>query len=146
MISDKLSPQGHVNMKIWDKSGNLIQEFHEKNLIVNTGKQSLALLLGDPASNEDKRITTIGFGTDLTSPSGTDTSLTGPFTKALDGVSYSGTSIVFAYTLELSENNGMAIREFGLISNDGTLFSRLVRSELIKTPDIRLTGTWTITL
>lgn len=144
MTNETLTPKGRVNIKLWDIDGNLLREYDEDNLIVNVGKQSLALLLGE--ANNDKRITKIGFGTNGMATAGTDTDLTGGYIKVLDGVSYSGTSIVFEYTLEYVENNGMTIREFGLFSNDGTLFSRLQRQDLIKTPDIRLTGTWTITL
>ncbi len=142
-MKEFLTAKGEVLLQIWDKDGALIDEIKGENLIVNVGKQSLASLLG--AATSAKRVSKIGFGTSGTATAGGDTSLQSGFIKALDGVTYSGTSAIFEYALELNEYNGNTIREFGLFSNDDTLFSRIVRNPIEKTNQIRLTGTWKIT-
>jgi hypothetical protein len=143
MMKDTFRAKGTVQIDVFNKDGELIETFTHHNLIVNVGKQSMARLLGSGTAG--KVVDTIGFGSDGTDPAGADTSITSGFTKALDGVSYSGTSAVFAFALELGENNGATIREFALFSNDATMFSRMTRTAIVKTADIRLSGTWTIT-
>lgn len=142
MANETISATGEVHLKVYDK-GVLVAEYTENNLIVNVGKQSLATLLG--SANTNKRVTKIGFGTSGAVTAGTNTSIENPFVKALNGVTYSGTSAVFEYALETTENNGVTIREFALFSADDTLFSRIVRNPINKTADIRLSGTWKIT-
>lgn len=142
MANETISATGEVHLKVYDK-GILVAEYTENNLIVNVGKQSLATLLG--SADTDKKVTKIGFGTSGAVTAGANTSLENPFSKALDGVTYSGTSVLFEYALETTENNGVTIREFGLFSADDTLFSRIVRNPINKTSDIRLSGTWKIT-
>jgi len=142
-MNEYVTAKGEVLLQIWNKDGELIDEINGENLVVNVGKQSLALLLGD--ADPDKRVSQIGFGTSGTATAGGDTSLQSAFIKALDGVSYSGTSTIFEYALELNEYNGNTIREFGLFTQDSTLFSRIIRNPIEKTNQIRLTGTWKIT-
>jgi hypothetical protein len=142
-MNEVISARGEMTLEIWNKDGKLLERITDKNLIVNLGKQSLAALLG--SADENKRVAYIGFGTSNAATSGTDTDLENVFPKALDGVSYSGTAVIFDYALELSENNGVTIREFGLYTLDETLFSRLVRNPINKTAEIRLTGSWKIT-
>jgi len=49
-----------------------------------------------------------------------------------------------AWSLELAENNGVTLREYGLLCDDDTLFARKVRADISKTNLVRLEGTWTI--
>jgi len=134
--------KGSVTLVVW-KNGVPIESYTEDNLIVNVGKQSMARLLG--AADTDKRVTKIGFGTSGAVTAGANTSIENEFVKALNGVTYSGTSAIFEYALETTENNGVTIREFALFSDDDTMFSRIVRNPINKTADIRLSGTWKIT-
>lgn len=143
MAKEFIGAKGTVFLQVWNAKGDLIEEITQENLIVNVGKQALAYLLG--SANSNKKVVEIGFGTSGVGAAGADTYLTNNYQKALDGVTYSGTSVVFAYSLGLSENNGITIREFGLFTDDDTLFSRITRNAINKTSDIRLTGTWTIT-
>jgi hypothetical protein len=141
-MNEKISAKGAFHLKVY-KGGVLIEDIIQDNLIVNVGRQSLARLLGEALTG--KRVTQIGFGTAATPVAGTQTALENPFFKVLDGVSYAGTTVSFPYTLDESENNGVTIREFGLFSNDNTMFSRIVRNPIAKTSDIRLEGVWSIT-
>lgn len=142
MTQENITAKGEVHLKVYDK-GILVAEYTDNNMIVNVGKQSLAALLGSADAN--KMVSQIGFGTSGAITAGTNTSIENPFVKALDGVTYSGTSATFEYALETTENNGVTIREFALFSDDSTMFSRIVRNPINKTADIRLSGTWKIT-
>lgn len=142
-IEETYSAKGRVSIKVYNREGRVIQRIDQDNLIVNVGKQAMARLLG--AADSNKRVTQIAFGTSGVPVSGGQTAITSSYVKALDGVTYSGTSAIFQYALEYNENNGMTIQEFGLLCDDNTLFSRITRNSLQKTADIRLTGTWTIT-
>lgn len=144
MSREFLSVKGSVFVQIWNAKGELIEEVTQSNLVVNVGKQAVATLLG--SADPDKRVTIIGFGTSGVTAAGADIDLGAQvFSKALNGVTYSGTSAVFEYSLELNEGNGNNIREFGLFTEDSNLFARITRNSINKTSDIRLTGTWTIT-
>ena len=134
---------GILSVRVYDKNDNLIEELSEQNLIVNVGKQSLAILLS--AGTTTKKVTKIGFGTSGTAAASGDTALTSSFVKDLDGYTYpDSTSVLFSWSLAYSEANGKAIQEFGLISLDNSLFARRVRSVINKTVDLRLEGTWKI--
>jgi hypothetical protein len=143
MAKEIISAKGSVFLQIWNAKGELLETIKQDNLIVNIGKQAMAVLLGsaDPGSS----VTKIGFGTSANPVAGADTSLTGAYVKAVDGVSFNGTSAIFDYALELNEMNGVTIREFGLYSDNDQLFSRITRNAISKTSDIRLSGNWTIT-
>jgi hypothetical protein len=61
--------------------------------------------------------------------------------------------VQFNWSLGTTEANGMAIHEFGLMSDDGTLFSRRIREDqngnpinkpINKESDISIIGQWII--
>jgi len=100
-------------------------------------------LIGDCT---DREIAQIGFGTDATEPAASDTTLINPFKKAIDGTEFpSAGKVRFNWTLDTSESNGKAIREFGLFCENDTLFARRIRATAInKESDISLEGYWEI--
>lgn len=138
-----LKLKGIFTLRVFD-NGKLLEEFTDNNLVVNVGRESLAhLLAGDGV---DKQITKIAFGTSGTAQTVDDTTITGAFIKALEvSVSYPEiNSVLFNFELETTENNGVTIREFGLMSEDETLFARITREGVAKTNLIRFEGTWKI--
>lgn len=143
-MEEKFKPKGRVYMEVRDaRTGELIERWEHDNLIVNGGLAAMARLCG--SADQTKEVDTIGVGDDGTTAAGTDTALSNPFTRALSGVSYGGTNVVFSYQIGQNDANGLTIREFGLFCNDGTLFSRIVRNPIVKTNQITISGTWTIT-
>lgn len=125
------------------KNGEVIERYEDHNLVVNTGRTSVMQLLG--AADSNKQLTQIAFGTNGTAPAGTDTAITGAFTKNLGTVSYPTiSSVKLEWTLGALEANGTAIAEFGLLCFDDTLFARKVREVINKNSDIILNGAWTI--
>jgi hypothetical protein len=125
------------------KNGEIVEKYEDNNLVVNTGRTAVMELLG--AADPDKQLTQIAFGTNGTAPAGTDTAITGAFTKNLGTVTYpTATSVKFDWTLGALEGNGIAITEVGLLCFDGTLFARKTREVINKNSDIILNGSWII--
>jgi hypothetical protein len=132
-----------LSMRVY-RSGVLIEEYEEHNLIVDTARFQMArLTAGD---TDGRHITHIAFGTSGTAPAAADTVITGQFARPLIGISFPESGKVqFDWELPVTENNGMAIREFGLLTADGTLFARRARTNPInKESDISIEGHWII--
>jgi len=141
---EKLTIKGVFYLeKICAKTGKILEIYTDNNLVVNGGRTAVTNLLG--AATSGKQLTQIAFGTNNTAPSGSDTAITGAFTKALGAVSYPTiSSVKFDWTLGASEGNGLGIREVGLLCTDNTLFARKTRELISKNSDIILNGSWTI--
>lgn len=146
MINDGVTAIGDFCLQIIDKkTGECLEIFEEKNLVVTLGHTNIAKLLGGDAAG--KAITKIAVGTSGAAPTLGNTSLTGMFSKALNWHTYpTANSIRFEWTILDSEANGITIREFGLLNSDNVLFARKVRSEIVKTDAVSLLGSWTITI
>lgn len=144
MIEETISAKGEVHIQVY-KNGVLIEDSLINNLIVNVGKQSIAALVGGATGYANKRVSKIGFGTSGAPTAGANTGLENAFVKALDGATFSGTSVLFEYALDNNQGNGLTIREFGLFSTDDTIFARITRNPIAKTADISVKGTWKIT-
>jgi hypothetical protein len=126
------------------KNGVPVEQFEDSNLIVNGARLQMArLIAGDVAQRSINRIS---VGTSGDTPTVADTTITGAFTKAVDGFSYPANGQVqINWKLLVSEANGKAIREFGLLTANGTLFARRVRATpLYKESDISIEGEWII--
>jgi hypothetical protein len=142
-VFEKVALRGIFEMKVY-KSGKLIEEYSDNNLIVNVAKNQMAhLVAGDVAG---RHITKIAFGVSNTDPDPTDSVITGQWSKSILGFSFPEIGRVkFDWILDVTENNGMAIREFGLLSANGELFARKTRvNPLNKEPDISVEGHWII--
>lgn len=141
-FQDEIQIKGEFEVKII-KNGNIIEVFTDKNLIVNLAKETLAKLIGGDGTG--KSITKISFGTSGISPTPDDISIISAYTKNIDSHTYPALNkVTFNWTLGTNEANGKAIKEFGLICSDNTLFSRKTRGTIEKENDISLEGTWTI--
>ena len=125
------------------KTGEILEKYHDNNLVVNGGRTAVVNLLG--AATSGKQLTKLSVGTNNTAPIGTDTAITGAFTKSLGTVSYPTiSSVKFDFQLGAGDANGIGIREFGLVCTDNTLFARKTRELISKNSDIILNGSWTI--
>lgn len=146
-LTDSIKARGFFSLKMYDADGRLLDEFSEENKVVIGGLEALTQLLSGDTSG-DNLVAQIGFGSDGTPPVEGNTSLTDVFLKDINGTSVPGlTSVGYDFSLELTENNGAEIREFGLFTAGGALFARKVRAGVInKTSVLRLEGTWYISL
>lgn len=140
-----IAPKGVFALRAFNREGECILVYEDLNLVVDTGKSSVARLLAQADTLPQKRLTKIGFGEGTNAPDPNDTSLTNEYVKALDGFSYPDPqSVSFSWSLDFTEANGLDITEFGLFTDDDVLFSRKTRDVIKKLVDIRLEGTWTI--
>lgn len=135
--------RGEFSLTVRNKAGEIVEEYVDKNLIVNLSKSSLARLLSGEGTG--KQVTKIAFGTSSIAPDVADTVITNAVVKDLDGFTYPEfNSVAFAWTLGYGDANGVNIVEFGLLSLDSSLFARKTRTAIAKTDDLLLTGTWKI--
>ncbi|MGB9826082.1 MAG: hypothetical protein ACPLRU_05360, partial [Desulfofundulus sp.] len=81
--SDVIPLQGELKI-IVRRRGKVVEEWQDKNLIVNLPRQRIAKLLAEGAGALPK-ITQIAVGTNSTPPSGSDTQITSAFVKPLSG-------------------------------------------------------------
>lgn len=142
--TDVIPLQGELKI-IVRRRGKVVEEWQDKNLIVNLPRQRIARLLAEGAGSLPK-ITQIAVGTNSTPPSGSDTQITSAFVKPLSGFTYVDPQTVrFDFIILESEANGKNIVEFGLIAADGTLFARRTRTgAIVKDTDVEIEGSWTI--
>lgn len=142
--NEYLSLSGEVFLLIENvRTGEVLEDYRGKNLIVTLGRETLARLLAGDGAN--RQIAKVGFGSNGAAPVDGNTALTGSFVKNIEGFSYpSANSVRFSFILAENEAVGLSIRELGLLSSNNLLFARKVRSVIAKTADIRITGAWVI--
>jgi hypothetical protein len=144
-FKDSVTVKGILRYTVF-KNRIPVETVEDHNLIVNGAFFQLAHLLGGDVSGRE--IGGIAFGTNGTNPVPADSLITNRFAKDITGVSYPHQNeVCFDWNLLVTENNGMAILEFGLLTADGTLFSRRIRESkkpIYKESDISLEGQWTI--
>jgi hypothetical protein len=142
-FNERVPLRGVFSMRVY-KAGKLIEEVTDHNLIVNIARVQMANLVA--GSTTGRSITKIAFGTSNVDPDPGDSAITGEWSKTLLGYTFPEPGRVrFDWQLGLTENNGMAIREFGLLTGDDQLFARKTRTNPInKESDITIEGSWTI--
>lgn len=144
-----LRPTGRLRVEVYRRHRSglwLLDEVDDDtNLVVDLHRDIHARSL---AGNAADVVGKFGVGTNGAAPAGGNTGLTGLFSKAIDSVSYpAANQVSFGFSLAAGEANGMAILEFGLLTNGGRLYARRIRgSALNKTSDVSFSGTWTISL
>lgn len=125
------------------RHGRLLRVERASNLVVDGAYTVIANLLG---GTPNKAITQFGVGTSGTPPAAGNTQLTGAVLVPIVAVTYPQAGHVnFDWELSAGDANGLSIREFGLLTADGTLVSRKTRAAAIqKTDAVSLAGTWTL--
>ena len=142
---------GILRYKVF-RNGILQEEFEGRNLIVDNARDQMAHLIAGEFL--DRNIAYIAVGEGGAEPDDEDISLTNPCQKAVSGYSFPGSGqVLFDFEFTADEANGMAIREFGLFTADGKLFSRRIREDkdgnpinepIYKNSDFSLIGEWEI--
>ena len=139
---------GEVTIKARDEDGNIVNQWKSNNMVVGGGRNAvLGLISDDGTSTTDKVITEMSWGTNGAATNISDAApLTDNFDKTLDGHVVDGVNYKCTFTgsLSTSENNGVTIREVGLLCADGTLFARYVWAGVAKTNAISLSVDWVI--
>ena len=153
-MNDNARPKGTLALKVI-RDGEVISETRS-NLIVNTGRNALAKLLGGETG---MHVTQVGVGTGGDAAAESDTDITDPIKvdvtetrigeglESEDGGTFDDVRIVqFHFSFGLATAVGVAISEYGLYCADGTLFSRVVRdTPFTKTSVDKIVGYWQIT-
>ena len=130
-----LNWQGTLNIKAFDKDGNLVDEQNLKNLITSEGKNLLAEALRNNAI--DCEIKYIGIGSDNTAPTTADNTLGNEtFRKAVTSQIAGGTGITITNLYVAPEEAVGTIEEIGFFSgasasattDSGVLFARVLYS------------------
>lgn len=144
-IRDKIiSLNGILHLRALDPKGKELWRSAENNLIVVGGYEAAAQALAGIAG---AKIQQVAVGTNGTAPTGSDISITNPVVVQVQSVEYPAVGTVrFNFMLEYADAVGMSIREFGLFTADGRLFSRKVRQPIEKTAQMSIVGAWEINM
>lgn len=144
-IDQPKTVSGLFSLKVLDRAGKILEEQTDNNLVVISGRTSMARLLATADTN--RTITKIAFGTGINNEDESLSALQSPYVKALEGFEYpSSTSVKFNWTLGFGEHNGNVITNYALYSDNNTMFSMKVRPSITKDEFISLVGEWTILL
>jgi hypothetical protein len=143
MKHENIPIKGIFKLQIY-QADNLIENYEDSNLIVNGAKYQTARLVA--GQGQERHIAKIAFGTNGKEPEPKNIIITNQFVKNINAFNYPDDGRVqFDWNLLISENNGMSIFEFGLLTADGMLFARKSRvNPIFKASDISLEGQWTI--
>jgi hypothetical protein len=142
-IKEKQVYHGSFRMAVHE-AGKPMRDYADHNLIVGGAKGVMAHLIG--GDFDGRFITDIACGTSSTAVDDTDTVIADEFVKPISEVSFpENDQVLFGWHLTPAENNGMIIREFGLFTEDHTLFARIVLDEPVKkTTQIGIDVEWII--
>jgi len=121
---------GTVVIERRKKNGKVIDRQNLKNLIVNSGKEHVAKLIGGLVSGLNE-FQSIAIGTGTTSATATDTSLETEVTRALASKSYEASyKAVFEKTFSFNSGESYNITEAGLFDSNtesgSTMLDRFV--------------------
>ncbi len=135
-------PVGILTLRAYDAQGGELWRSTSRNHIVATGYAAAAEALAGVAG---ARIAQVGAGTSGNEPTDNDTQIADAVRVDVQSIEYLTPSTVrFNFTFGYDDAVGMTIREFGLYTADGRLFSRKVREPIEKTQYMSLVGAWDI--
>lgn len=145
MFKDLLKKiHGSLHLSVIYRDGSVVDEFVGNNLVVASGYTAAAEAL---AGVQGAAITQVAVGTSSVEPSETDTAITDAVNVDIQSIEYPSAGMVrFNFTIDYDTAVGMTIREFGLLTTDGRLFSRKVREAIEKTEAMSIVGAWDITI
>lgn len=145
MINEGLKLRGDVALVLRDKDGNVKDQRHIENLIVDTGLNFIC----DRMKNDETAMTHMALGSGSTAAAAGDTALGTQLgsREALDSSTVTNNQIVYVASFEAGDATG-AVTEAGIFNaaSGGTMLCRTVFSVVNKAADDTLTVNWTITL
>lgn len=145
MINEGLKLRGDVALVLRDKDGNVKDERHIENLIVDTGLNFIC----DRMKDDETAMTHMALGSGSTAAAAGDTALGTQLgsREALDSSTVTNNQIVYVASFEAGDATG-AVTEAGIFNaaSGGTMLCRTVFSVVNKAADDTLTVNWTITL
>lgn len=145
MIKENIKVTGNVNIKVFDKQGNIKEEREIKNLVVTTGKGFIASRMVGVASNV---MSHMAIGSSNTAPAAGDTGLGGELGRvALASLSASGPVVTHVANFPAGVGTG-AVVEAGIFnaSSAGTMQCRTTFAVVNKGANDGMSITWTVTV
>lgn len=134
-------PRGFLHLIAYDTHGRELWRDNGHNLIVRTGYEALAdCFTGTDAA----AVSHIEVGTRGDIPIPADAEITDPVRIEATITSKGAAGFRLDFTIGYTMANGVAIREFGIVTKDGRLFSRKVRAAIEKTDAMTIVGQWDI--
>ena len=145
MINEGLKLRGDVALVLRDKDGNVKDERHIENLIVDTGLNFIC----DRMKDDETAMTHMALGSGSTAAAAGDTALGTQLgsREDLDSSTVTANQIVYVASFEAGDATG-AVTEAGIFNaaSGGTMLCRTVFSVVNKAADDTLSVNWTITL
>ncbi len=144
MRSSKASARGVLKLTITNTATGEVTTDVGYNKLTNAFMQRIVDAFRQSPPPDDV-IIKVGVGEGDAEPEPTDTGLTNEFIKPVSNIdSDTPFEIVFDFTIQSGDANGLVITEFGLFTGAEVLMARRTRPPLTKTSDIVIDGTWTI--
>lgn len=145
-LKDTYKPRmGLFKLEVIDRHDRIIETYEDENLIVLTGRTAVRNILSDTSLGNQGCITRVAAGTASTDTAPEDEDLTDKTWGTIIDVEYPDDySSRFIWELGYGEGNGKTITEYGLYTENESLFARKVRPPLVKDSFISLRGEWTI--
>lgn len=143
-MKDNLTIKGRLSYQLIDEHGVMKQEFEGPNMVVTTGRNFLASLLGGSAPT---LMSHMAVGSSSTAPALGDTTLGAELGRvALSSTSPSGANVIYQATFPPGTGTG-TIAEAGLFNSGvgGTMLSRSTSISVIKAAGDTLNIIWPIT-
>lgn len=145
MIRDNMRPiSGILTLTAYDRQGHELWNMRQSNQIVSGAYTIAAEALAGMTS---AAITKVAAGTNGTAPVEEDNRITDPTIVDIQTIEYPRPGVVrFNFTFSYSDAAGKSICEFGLLTADGRLFARKVRTPIDKSKYMSIVGAWEITI
>jgi len=134
-------PTGFLYLTAYNEEGREIWQDTGKNLIVLTGYKAMAECF---TGNTEAAISHVEIGTCGDEPVPGNERITEPVRIDATVTPKGAEGFRLDFTIGYTTANGMRIREFGIKTKDGRLFSRKVRAAIKKTQHMTIVGQWDI--
>jgi len=135
---------GILRLHAYNEQNKLLWKTSSHNLIVASGYWSVAKALGGIPNTS---IAKVAIGTNGNPTQESDSQITNAVLIDIQSIEYPKiVTVRFHFEIGYSDAVGMNIREFGLLTQDGKLFSRKVREVIEKTQQFRIVGIWDINI
>ena len=145
MIKDDVKVVGKLHIQLFDADGNLKHEYHESNLVVNSGLNYIASRMKDASTTA---MSHMAVGSGAVAPAGGNTALGSELGRvALTSTTVTANAI--AYVADFAAGTGTgAITEAGIFNaaSSGTMLCRSTFGVVTKSATDSIRITWTITV
>ena len=159
-LSESCPAQGQLFYAV-RRNGVVVETFSEKNMIMTNGRIAIARLFAGGIGGEGAFV---GVGSSNEPPAPDQEGLTDEVKVPIASVAFANAEVVngvvtwpesveptpnvrFNFLFGTGDANGLSIREFGLFTEDGTMFARRIRTgngAIAKDSDIEVEGYWII--